>query len=170
MGWWLGSFGSGLSLTSIPASPSDLDMTAASNEYLQTLSAYFFPTVAVQIANVMCRRSWKSSLFSVDFLQPARRLEILTRVRGWWKGASDFLERHPLWLNFLSNPLILAGIAFALLFCYLLFYTPLSRVYFFAPLPWHAYLFAFHGTALLLAFEEIKKYFRRRGHALAVFG
>jgi sodium/potassium-transporting ATPase subunit alpha len=170
MGYWLGALASGISLTSMPASPPGLDMTLASKDYLQTLSAYFFPTVAVQIANVMCRRSWKSSLFSVDFLQPETRHELLTRMRCWWKGAGDFLESHPVWLNFLSNPLILAGIAFELLFCALLFWTPLSRIYFFAPLPWHVVLFAFHGTVLLLALEELKKYFRRRGHALSFLG
>jgi len=40
-------------------------------------------------------------------------------------------------------------------------------MYLFAPVPWHVYLFAFHGTALLPAFEEGKKYFRRRGYKLA---
>ncbi|HEY7696800.1 MAG TPA: metal-transporting ATPase, partial [Vicinamibacteria bacterium] len=133
----------------------------------------------VQIANVLCKRSWKSSLFSVDFLHPERRLETLARLRGWTgipalRGVldrtADFLGRHPLWLNFLSNPLILAGIAFELSFCFLLFYTPLSRLYFFSPLPWHVYLFALHGTALLLMFEEVKKYYRRRGHPLEILG
>jgi len=31
---------------------------------------------------------------------------------------------------------------------------------------WHVYPFAFHRTVLLLAFEEGKKYFRRRGYKL----
>jgi sodium/potassium-transporting ATPase subunit alpha len=170
MGWWLGALEDGISMTSMPASPPGLELQSASLAYLQTLSAYFFPTVAVQIANVLCKRSWKSSLFSVEFLHPERRREILARWKGWSEPVAGFLGRHPLWLNFLSNPIILLGIAFALLFCYLLFYTPLSRVYFFAPLPWHVYLFAFHGTLLLLAFEEIKKYFRRRGHSLRFLG
>jgi sodium/potassium-transporting ATPase subunit alpha len=179
MGWWLGAFDSGFSLLSMPPSPPGLDLRNATAVYLQTLSAYFFPTVAVQIANVLCKRSWKSSLFSVDFLHPERRLETLARLRGWTgipalRGVldrtADFLGRHPLWLNFLSNPLILAGIAFELSFCFLLFYTPLSRLYFFSPLPWHVYLFALHGTALLLMFEEVKKYYRRRGHPLEILG
>ncbi|HLE68117.1 MAG TPA: HAD-IC family P-type ATPase [Vicinamibacteria bacterium] len=170
MGWWLGALDDGISMKSMPASPEGLEMRSASREYLQTLSAYFFPTVAVQIANVLCKRSWKTSLFSSDFLHPERRLEILARLRGWSERVADFLGRHPLWLNFLSNPLILAGIVFELSFCGLLFYTPLSRLYFFAPLPWHVYLFAFHGTVLLLVFEETKKYFRRRGHSLELLG
>jgi sodium/potassium-transporting ATPase subunit alpha len=170
MGWWLGALEDGVSVRSMPASPPGLDLGNASKEYLQTLSAYFFATVAVQIANVLCRRSWKTSLFSRDFLYSERRLEILSRVRGWSPRVADFLRRHPLWLNFLSNPLILAGIAFELSFCYLLFYTPLSHLYFFAPLPWHVYLFAFHGAVLLLLFEESKKYFRRHGRSLTFLG
>ena len=170
MGWWLGALEDGLSVTSMPASPPGLEMSGASREYLQTLAAYFFPTVAVQIANVLCRRSWKTSLFSPDFLHPERRREILSRVKGWSPRVADFLGRHPLWLNFLSNPLILAGIGFELSFCYLLFYTPLSHLYFFAPLPWHVYLFAFHGAVVLLLFEETKKYFRRRGRSLSFLG
>jgi sodium/potassium-transporting ATPase subunit alpha len=170
MGWWLGALENGISMKSMPASPSGLELRSASGEYLQTLAAYFFATVAVQIANVMCKRSWKSSLFSVDFLHPERRLEILTRLKGWWERLADFLVSHPLWLNFLSNPLILAGIVFELSFCFLLFETPLSQLYFFAPLPWHVYLFAFHGTVLLLVFEETKKYFRRRGRSLEFLG
>ncbi len=170
MGWWLGALEEGLSVTSMPASPPGLEMSGASREYLQTLSAYFFATVAVQIANVLCRRSWKTSLFSRDFLHSDRRREILSRVEGWSPRIADLLGRHPLWLNFLSNPLILAGIAFELSFCYLLFYTPLSHLYFFAPLPWHVYLFAFHGAVVLLVFEETKKYFRRRGRSLSFLG
>jgi sodium/potassium-transporting ATPase subunit alpha len=72
--------------------------------------------------------------------------------------------------NFISNPLIDLGILFALLLCYLFFYTPLSRIYFFAPVPWHVYLFAFHGTVLLIGFEEVKKYYRRKGYALEFLG
>jgi magnesium-transporting ATPase (P-type) len=170
MGWWLGALQNGISIKSMPASPPGLEMEQASTEYLQTLSAYFFGTVAVQIANVLCKRSWKGSLFSVDFLHPERRVAILSRIRQWSGPVADFLGKHPVWLNFFSNPLILAGIAFELFFCYLLFETALSRVYFFAPLPWHVYLFAFHGALLLLAFEETKKYFRRRGHSLSFLG
>ena len=54
--------------------------------------------------------------------------------------------------------------------CYLVFYTLLAEIYYFAPVPWHVYLFAFHGTAVLLLFEETKKYFRRNGHALEFLG
>ncbi|HEY7818779.1 MAG TPA: HAD-IC family P-type ATPase, partial [Vicinamibacteria bacterium] len=170
MGWWLGALQTGISMKSMPASPAGLEMEQASTEYLQTLSAYFFGTVAVQIANVLCKRSWKGSLFSVDFLHPDTRAAILGRIRRWSGPAAGFLGKHPVWLNFFSNPLILAGIAFELSFCYLLFETPLSRLYFFAPLPWHVYLFAFHGAVLLLVFEETKKYFRRRGHSLQFLG
>ncbi|MBI2089978.1 MAG: hypothetical protein HYT78_14785, partial [Deltaproteobacteria bacterium] len=73
-------------------------------------------------------------------------------------------------LNVLANPLIDLGILFELLLCYLFFYTPLSGIYYFAPVPWHVYLFAFHGTLLLLAFEETKKYYRRRGYPLDFLG
>ncbi|HEY3305912.1 MAG TPA: hypothetical protein VGL70_20500, partial [Candidatus Binatia bacterium] len=73
-------------------------------------------------------------------------------------------------LNLVSNPLIDLGILFELLLCYLFFYTPLSRLYFFAPVPWHVYLFAFHGTLLLLGFEEAKKYYRRKGRRLEFLG
>jgi sodium/potassium-transporting ATPase subunit alpha len=179
MGWWLGALEGGLSFSPMPASPAGLDMKNASPEYLQTLSAYFFPTVAVQIANVLCKRSWKSSLFSVEFLSPERRSRISAGLREWstrprirtvLHRAADLLGRHPIWLNFLSNPVVLAGILFELAFCWILFYTPLAEVYFFAPLPWHVYLFAFHGAFLLLAFEETKKYFRRRGHSLDFLG
>ena len=49
-------------------------------------------------------------------------------------------------------------------------YTPLADIYYFAPVPWHVFLFAFHGTALLLTFEETKKHFRCKGHALEFLG
>ena len=88
---------------------------------------------------------------------------IMTRV-------ADFLDRHYVVLNLISNPLIDLGILFEVLLCYLFFYTPLAKIYYFAPVPWHVYLFAFHGTLLLLAFEETKKYYRRRGHALEFLG
>jgi hypothetical protein len=81
-----------------------------------------------------------------------------------------FLKRHYVMFNLISNPLIDLGILFELLLCYLFFYTPLARVYYFAPVPWHVYLFAFHGTLLLLGFEEVKKYYRRKGHALEFLG
>ena len=83
---------------------------------------------------------------------------------------AQFLERHYIMFNLISNPLIDLGIIFELVLCYLFFYTPLSRIYYFAPLPWHVYLFAFHGTALLLIFEETKKYYRRKGYALEFLG
>jgi len=56
------------------------------------------------------------------------------------------------------------------LLCYLFFYTPLAEIYYFAPVPWHVYLFAFHGTALLFIFEEVKKYYRRKGYQLEFLG
>ena len=86
------------------------------------------------------------------------------RGRDGWPGC---WKRILVLLNFVSNPLILFGIAFELFFCWILFYSPLSKIYFFEPVPWHVYLFAFHGTALLLAFEEGKKFLRRRGYKLA---
>ena len=79
---------------------------------------------------------------------------------------SRFLERHHVIFNLISNPLINLGILSEFLLCYLFFYTPLSRIYYFAPVPWHVYLFAFHGTVLLVLFEETKKYYRRKGHPL----
>ena len=81
-----------------------------------------------------------------------------------------FLERHYVIFNLVSNPLIDIGILFELGLCYLFFYTPLADIYYFAPVPWHVYVFAFHGTALLLAFEEIKKHYRRKGHELEFLG
>jgi len=83
---------------------------------------------------------------------------------------ASFLERHYIIYNFISNPLIDLGILFELLLCYLFFYTPLANIYHFAPVPWHVYLFAFHGTALLFAFEETKKYYRRKGYELEILG
>ncbi|MBI2998070.1 MAG: hypothetical protein HYY46_06385 [Deltaproteobacteria bacterium] len=83
---------------------------------------------------------------------------------------ADFLDRHYVVLNLISNPLIDLGILVELLLCYLFFYSPLSKIYYFAPVPWHVYLFAFHGTVFFLAFEETKKYYRRRGHALEFLG
>jgi hypothetical protein len=81
-----------------------------------------------------------------------------------------FLERHYVIFNLISNPLIDLGILFELALCYLFFYTPLSRIYYFAPVPWHVYLFAFHGTILLIVFEEVKKYYRRKGYSLEFLG
>ena len=80
------------------------------------------------------------------------------------------MDRHYILLNFLSNPLIDLGIALELFLCMMFFYSPLAGIYYFAPVPWHVYLFAFHGAGLLLALEELKKYYRRRGHALEFLG
>jgi hypothetical protein len=91
-------------------------------------------------------------------------------IRPFVAWLARALERHYIILNFISNPLIDLGILFGLLLCYLFFYTPLSRIYYFAPVPWHVYLFAFHGTVLLFGFEELKKYYRRRGYLLKFLG
>jgi hypothetical protein len=171
----------------MPASPHGLNFSAASAEYLQSLTAYFVPTVSTQIANVMCKRSWKNSLFARDFLSPARRRDCLKAIAAWrplpigaaprprhrWRAMvrlSRFLDKHFILLNFVANPLIDLGILFELLLCYFFFYTPLARVYYFAPVPLHVYLFALHGTVLLLGFEETKKYCRRRGRKLEWLG
>ena len=82
----------------------------------------------------------------------------------------SFLKYNYILLNLFSNPLINAGIAFELFLCYLFFYTPLSGVYFFAPAPVAVYLFAFHGTAIMLGFEELKKFLRRKGFRLEFLG
>jgi sodium/potassium-transporting ATPase subunit alpha len=231
MGWVLGAWRPWLGASSMPPSPEGFRFQDASHAYLQTLTAYFFPTVTTQIANVLCKRSWKSSLFSRNFLNPLHRHEALEAIAHWRpprythrmqidyhvKGATEFevvraffaltgsllllpfrliwmalaqllvllerpliipfvawlarsLERHYVIFNFISNPLIDVGILFALLLCYLFFYTPLSKIYYFAPVPWHVYLFAFHGTILLIAFEEVKKYYRRKGYSLEFLG
>ncbi len=230
-GWVLGAWQPGAPLTAMPASPAGLDLRLASFAYLQTLTAYFFPTVTAQIANVLAKRSTRTSLFSTDFLPPARRSAILAAIRAWrpppaevrftvdlrvggagradtaralgalvsrlvWlplalagaalaRGAAaldrpvlrplfartaDFLERHPIVLNWISNPLVDLGILFELALCWFFFSGPLARVYGFAPAPWSVYLFAFHGLVLILAFEEAKKALRRRGHALEWLG
>lgn len=215
----------------LPASPAKLDMTQSTAIYLQSLAAFFFPTVAVQIANVLSKRSSRASLFSRDFLQEHVRSAKIAAMRSYrprqrsvnikidyevtslrrseaprafvtqvWHllafiprtffmhGANltvrmrrmigvpivhalaGFFERHPVIFNFVSNPLINVGIIVELVLCYVFFYTDLAKVYYFAPIPWHVYLFAFHGTVLMLVFEETKKYFRRRGHELAFLG
>jgi sodium/potassium-transporting ATPase subunit alpha len=227
MGWWSPSS----SHAGMPAAPAGLDMGGASTAYLMSLTAYFFPTVTTQIANVLCKRSWKTSIFSQQFLNPRHRQEILERIRTWrpledqtrltldqgilvnrtagtgrlpmtlfahWlvfplrlllyrlsqfcqrleqplfrpvmERLSRFLERHEILLNFISNPLIDLGIVFELVLCGTFFYTGLSHVYYFAPLPWPVYLFAFHGTLILFTFEETKKYYRRRGYRLNFLG
>jgi sodium/potassium-transporting ATPase subunit alpha len=170
--------------------------------------------VTTQIANVLCKRSSKASLFARDFLSPECRRETLRSIANWraphyttqvridyqvreitklsvlrtfsWlkslerierpvivpftASLAHFLERHYIIFNFISNPLIDLGIVFELVLCYLFFYTPLANIYYFAPVPWHVYLFAFNGTLILFAFEEIKKYYRRKGHQLEFLG
>lgn len=215
----------------MPASPTGLRLHEASTAYLQSLSAFFFGMVTAQIANVLCKRSSRNSLFSPGFLTAVRRSELLIAIANWRppryatqvkieyhvRGGAEFvavraffvlaasllllpfryawmlftqlliklerplvvpftarvgrfLERHYVLFNLISNPLIDLGILFELLLCYLFFYTPLSRIYYFASLPWHVYLFAFHGTFLVIAFEELKKYYRRKGYALEILG
>jgi magnesium-transporting ATPase (P-type) len=231
MGWVLGVWRPGIGISAMPSAPPGLRLGEASPAYLQTLTAYFFPTVAAQIGNVLSKRSWRTSLFSPRFLAPERRREALDAIMHWqpphythrvlidyhvtrpgefvivraffalaagllllpfkiawmqlmqllakleqpivrpftaWLGR--FLERHYVLFNFISNPLIDLGILFELLLSYMFFNTPLARIYYFAPVPWHVYLFAFHGTLLLLGFEEIKKYYRRKGYALEILG
>ncbi len=231
MGWVLGAWQPGQSIASMPPSPAGLNFSEASSAYLQTLTAYFFPTVTAQIANVLCKRSWQTSLFSWNFLHPLRRSEALAAIADWrpprytarvhieyhvqraaeftavralfammvglvflpfrfiWmllsqalasierpliapftRWLAQFLERHYILFNFISNPLIDLGILLELALCYVFFYTPLSEIYYFAPLPWHVYLFAFHGTVLLFIFEEAKKYYRRKGYRLEFLG
>ena len=231
MGWVLGAWQPGQSIASMPPSPAGLNFGEASSAYLQTFTAYFFPTVTAQIANVLSKRSWQSSLFSRNFLHPLRRSEALAAIANWrpprytarvhieyhvqraaeftavrvlfaligglvllpfrfiWmllsqslvrlerpviapftRWVAAFFERHYIIFNFISNPLIDLGILFELALCYVFFYTPLSEIYYFAPLPWHVYLFAFHGTALLFTFEEAKKYYRRQGYPLEFLG
>ncbi|MBM2806798.1 MAG: sodium/potassium-transporting ATPase [Deltaproteobacteria bacterium] len=201
MGWVLGAGQHGQSFssmfTAMPASPRGLKFSQSTPAYLQTLTAYFFPTVTTQIANVLCKRSWKTSLFSPTFLNPARRREALDAISNWRPKPSalqlksngranskfesavivpftawlaKFFERHYIVFNLVSNPLIDLGVLFELLLCYFFFYTPLAEVYYFAPVPWHVYLFACHGTVILFAFEESKKYYRRKGCPLEFLG
>src|SRR4030095_9220403 len=110
--------------------------------------------------------------FRLIWIALAQLLVLLERpfIMPYTASLARFLERHYVIFNFISNPLIDVVILFALLLCYLFFYTPLSRIYYFAPVPWHVYLFAFHGMFLLLVFEETKKYFRRKGHSLEFLG
>jgi len=174
----------------MPSAPTGLRLQDASLPYLQSLTAYFFPAVTTQLANVHCQRSWRSSLFSAAFLNPAHRRDALEALSNWrprfyrekiskfdrsfiapfsaW--LARFFEHHYIFFNFVSNPLIDLGILFELLLCYFFFYTPLARIYYFAPVPWHVYLFACHGTVILFAFEETKKYYRRKGYSLEFLG
>jgi magnesium-transporting ATPase (P-type) len=170
-GWTLGFWRPGLPLAAMPASPPGLRLGESSPAYLQTLTAYFFPTVTTQVANVLAKRSWTRSLFARDFLAPRRRDEILSRlsrptpsrIRRWiGHPLARAFARHPVLLNVLSNPLVDLGIVFELALCAAFFYTPLARLYAFAPVPWHVYLFAFHGTILFLLFTEARKAVARR--------
>jgi len=185
MGWVLGVWHVGQSLAAMPASPRGLQFAQSTPAYLQTLTAYFFPTVTTQVANVLCKRSAKASLFAVNFLQPGYRQEALDVIAHWrprrapaWftifapasAWLAKLLERHYILFNLVSNPLIDLGILFELLLCYFFFYTPLAEIYYFAPVPWHVYLFACHGTVILLLFEETKKYYRRKGSPLEFLG
>ncbi len=108
-------------------------------------------------------------LISTRWFALLKRFErpVIVPLTAWLAG---FLERHYVVFNFVSNPLINAGIIFELVLCYFFFYTPLARVYYFAPVPWHVYLFALNGTFLLFAFEETKKYYRRKGYRLEFLG
>ena len=83
MGWLLGSWRPGAGLATMPSSPTGLHLNSAPHAYLQTLTAYLFPTVTTQIANVICKRSWKSSLFSRDFLNAERRGEAVRAIANW---------------------------------------------------------------------------------------
>jgi len=231
MGWVLGAWHPGKNLNVMPSTPAGLQFSVASAAYLQTLTAYFFPMVTTQIANVFCKRSWRASLFSPAFLNPVRRQQAIeaistwrpphyirrTRLRDgiertrevdlvsaleelagallvlpfrciWWlilralawnerpliapfaAWLARFLTRHSIVFNFVSNPLIDLGILFELALCYSFFYTPLAKIYYFAPVPWHVYLFAFNGMVLLFVFEEVKKYYRRKGYKLEFLG
>ena len=187
MGWVLGAWQLGQSFSSMPASPRGLKFAQSTPAYLQTLTAYFFPTVTTQIANVLCKRSWKTSLFAANFLNPSYRREALDALAQWrprrtpvniWRFVlapmmhwlAKFFERHFIVFNIVSNPLIDLGVLFELLLCYFFFYTPLADIYYFAAVPWHVYLFACHGTVILFAFEECKKYYRRKGYPLEFLG
>jgi sodium/potassium-transporting ATPase subunit alpha len=185
MGWVLGAWQVGQTLAAMPASPRGLQFAQATPAYLQTLTAYFFPTVTTQVANVLCKRSAKASLFAKNFLQAGYRREALAAIADWRPRCAPasfavfapatawlakFFARHYIVFNLVSNPLIDLGILFELLLCYFFFYTPLAEIYYFAPVPWHVYLFACHGTVILLVFEEVKKYYRRKGHPLEFLG
>lgn len=229
--WTMGFVRDGNPLMHLPLSPEKLDMSQASHVYLQSLAAFFIPTIAVQIGNILCKRSSTASLFSSDFLQENVRAGLLEAMRGYTpkrrslsvniryhftevhhddthraffyqlftllgfpfrvlymrlsnftvgvrrfliapvlRALAGFFERHPILFNFVSNPLINIGIASEILLCYVFFHTDLRKIYFFEPVPWHVYAFALHGTVLIVVFEEVKKYFRRRGHALEFLG
>ncbi|MBX7059968.1 MAG: cation-transporting P-type ATPase [Leptospirales bacterium] len=179
-GWSQGLFSDGISLLSMPASPEGLDMSKASPAYLMSLSAFFIPTVTTQIVNVLCKRSDTRSLFDRNFLAESRRASMLqslrrTRLPGRYPrllrasaqriviALSSTLEKHWIWMNLVSNPLITVGIFFEVLFLVCLVYTPLNTIYYFAPAPWSVFVAALAGPLLLLLFDEGIKFLRRRG-------
>ncbi len=181
--WSVGLMAHGFSWLSLPPSPDKLDMSKATPLYLQSLAAFFFTTVTVQMANVLCKRTSKASLFSRAYLNESARTGALeklshltlfeplnTLTKPFFRCLSKVFEKLPILFNFFSNPLVTLGIAFELILCVLFFTTDLRHVYYFAPLPWDVVLFAFHGFFVMLGFEETKKYFRRRGHALEFLG
>ena len=111
--------------------------------------------MTTQIGNVLCKRSAEASLFALNFLQPGYRREAPEAIALWrprhapalfdslapvtaWL-AKFFARRHYIVFNLVSNPLIDLGILFELLLCYFFFYTPLAKIYFFAPVPWHTF-------------------------------
>jgi len=81
--WLSGFVREGNPLMHLPASPDKLDMSQASYVYLQSLTAYFFPTIVVQIGNVLCKRSETASLFSRNFLQEEVRKDLLESLRSY---------------------------------------------------------------------------------------
>ncbi|MBI2998069.1 MAG: cation-transporting P-type ATPase [Deltaproteobacteria bacterium] len=83
LGWTSGTWHPSLGLGGMPPSPPGLKLSEASPVYLQTLTAYFFPTVTTQIANVLSKRSWMTSLFGKDFLNPVYRREVLKHIATW---------------------------------------------------------------------------------------
>ena len=230
-GWMMGYWHAAQGIHGMPASPANLNFGLSSQAYLQSLTAYFFPTVTTQMANALCKRSWSASLFSRDFLAPARRREMLEAIAQWrptlynpqvkinyhvtgfggqaikanvnllhalavlpfklslmllirlatmletpehgvplCHALARFFERHYIIFNFISNPLIDIGIVSGFALAHVFIYSPLAKIYYFAPVPWHVYLFAFHGPFLLFGFEETKKYYRRKGYPLEFLG
>src|SRR5262245_30903311 len=83
MGWILGVWQPGQSFTAMPTSPAGLKFSQSTPAYLHTLTAYFFPTVTTQIANVLCKRSQKASLLSRNFLNPLYRRAALDQLANW---------------------------------------------------------------------------------------
>ena len=79
MGYWR----PGLSLLDMPQSPEGLKLNHASLVYLQSLTAYFFPAVTTQLANVHCQRSRRASLCSYEFLDSRYRRELLDAISTW---------------------------------------------------------------------------------------